>query len=78
MLDERSLNKCIECGTLQPQTNTNYTLISSRYGWRLTRTIDDEGRRIMEWRCPMCWARYRETKMERARSEPGVRLRTGT
>ena len=29
-------NTCVDCGEQSPQTETNYTLISSRYGWRLS------------------------------------------
>ncbi|WP_437781040.1 hypothetical protein [Sorangium sp. So ce1097] len=49
----------MDCGASAPKTETNYTLISSRYGWRLTRTADANGRRVMEWRCPSCYTRYR-------------------
>ena len=51
---------CVDCGTVAPPTETNYTLISQRHGWRLTRTVDGKGRRAVEWRCPKCYARFRE------------------
>lgn len=50
-------NVCIDCGKLSPATQTNYTLISSQHGWRLTLGTDSIGRRVMEWRCPKCWAK---------------------
>jgi hypothetical protein len=52
-------NRCIDCGALSPATQTNYTLISPRHGWRLSRVVDKEGRKIAEWRCPHCWARHK-------------------
>lgn len=57
--EPRVAQQCVDCGTSAPRTETNYTLISSRYGWRLTRTADANGRRVMEWRCPSCYTRYR-------------------
>ncbi len=50
---------CVTCGEPSPETETNYTLISAAYGWRLSRTLDDQGQVKMEWRCPKCWAVYR-------------------
>jgi hypothetical protein len=40
-------------------TDTNYTLISARHGWRLTLHTAANGTRQAEWRCPMCWATYK-------------------
>jgi len=54
-------NRCVDCGKKPPPTDTNYTLISTRHGWRLTRGTDKEGRRVMEWRCPTCWLAHRKT-----------------
>ena len=34
--DEKKSHICIDCGTTSPSTDTNYTLISARHGWRLT------------------------------------------
>ncbi|XXT20331.1 hypothetical protein WME94_02020 [Sorangium sp. So ce429] len=60
--EQRVAQRCVDCGTPAPKTETNYTLISSRYGWRLTRTVDASGRRMMEWRCPACYTRYRSKR----------------
>ncbi|WP_437813994.1 hypothetical protein [Sorangium sp. So ce1078] len=60
--EQRVTQRCVDCGTPAPKTETNYTLISSRYGWRLTRTVDANGQRMMEWRCPGCYSRYRSRK----------------
>jgi hypothetical protein len=36
---------CVSCGAKSPMTETNYTLISPRHGWRLTRGTDAAGRK---------------------------------
>ena len=46
---------CIDCGARAPNTDTNYTLISATFGWRLTRRMLQDGSRAVEWRCPTCW-----------------------
>jgi hypothetical protein len=78
MFDEsRRSGSCVDCSTIMPPTDTNYTLISSRYGWRLTRTYDALGNRVLEWRCPQCWTRYREQQKAAAPSTRRV-VRYGT
>jgi hypothetical protein len=52
-------NRCVDCGALSPPTETNYTLISPRHGWRLSRTVDEHGRRFAQWRCKDCWERHK-------------------
>jgi hypothetical protein len=52
---------CVDCGRQPPQTETNYTLISARHGWRLSRSVDPSGLRVMKWRCPDCWKKHRTT-----------------
>lgn len=59
--DELKSHTCVDCGTTSPTTETNYTLISARHGWRLTLGLDDKGVRTMQWRCPACWGRRRQT-----------------
>lgn len=51
----------MDCRALSPETETNYTLIGSRYGWRLTKRRDARGKVAMEWRCPKCWRAYKST-----------------
>lgn len=58
----RNVRVCNDCKTESPEVETNYTLISSRHGWRLHRSVDSAGRTLMEWRCPECWARFRKRK----------------
>jgi hypothetical protein len=50
--------RCIGCGAEPPPTNTDFTLVSAQ-GWRLTPAMNDDGKKVMQWRCPACWARYR-------------------
>jgi hypothetical protein len=59
MLSEHNEKRCVGCGVAAPQAETNYTLVSSRYGWRLTIVNDAAGRKSSELRCPTCWARHR-------------------
>jgi len=66
--DERH---CVDCGLAAPRTETNYTLISSRHGWRLTIVTDQGGRKSSALRCPACWAKYRQPG--RAASDHGQR-----
>ena len=51
---------CAGCGTTSPETETPYTLISSKFGWRLTWTYDAKGQRVSSWRCPACWKKAKE------------------
>ena len=50
---------CIECGASAPDTNTNYTLISTSFGWRLTRRVLPDGAVNVEWRCTTCWRKQK-------------------
>ena len=51
---------CVRCGKSPPETNTDYTLISAQFGWRLTRARRDDGVNILEWRCPECWLEHKK------------------
>jgi hypothetical protein len=57
---------CVECGAIAPETDTAYTLIGARFGWRLQYLQDKTGRRIQQWRCDTC---YRRSKAARAGSQ---------
>ena len=48
---------CAHCGTPAPATETAYTLISSRHGWRLQYEVDARGERQPKWWCGDCWRR---------------------
>jgi hypothetical protein len=46
-----------------PQTDTPYTLIGQRFAWRLIFTVDEQGKRVPQWRCDKCFRRSKaETK----------------
>jgi hypothetical protein len=53
--------QCVGCGRVAPQTDTAYTLIGQRHGWRLLFIVDEQGRRLPEWRCPECFRRAKAT-----------------
>jgi hypothetical protein len=53
---------CADCGKEAPQTETNYTLISAQFGWRLTRSKTPSGDLLVEWRCPSCWREYKRQR----------------
>ena len=55
----RNVRVCTDCKTESPEVETNYTLISARHGWRLSRTLDARGKLLMQWRCPRCWALFK-------------------
>jgi hypothetical protein len=54
---------CIDCGARAPETNTNYTLISTSFGWRLSRRKDASGGVVVEWRCPACWKKFKTARV---------------
>jgi len=60
--------RCVQCAALAPPTDTNYTLISAKFGWRLSREVRADGTLLMEWRCPTCWEQYKSAKRGAGRS----------
>jgi hypothetical protein len=48
---------CVDCGAIAPETDTAYTLIGARFGWRLRYVPDETGRRVQQWRCLTCYRR---------------------
>jgi hypothetical protein len=56
-VDEQTFQFCTLCGARSPETTTDYTLISAKFGWRLTRTKTAEGGYSLQWFCPKCWAK---------------------
>jgi hypothetical protein len=52
--------KCIDCKKRAPTTQSDYTLISAQFGWRLSRTQLPNGTYEVDWRCPECWAAYKK------------------
>ena len=58
----RDRQTCSDCGKMSPETETNYTLISAQFGWRLTRSRAENGDLIVEWRCAECWRDHKKKK----------------
>ncbi|HSC88177.1 MAG TPA: hypothetical protein VLC09_12930 [Polyangiaceae bacterium] len=49
--------QCVHCSKLSPPAESSFTLISSRFGWRLGRRLDrTSGEWQFEWHCPDCWS----------------------
>jgi hypothetical protein len=61
--------KCIGCGRLSPETNGDHTLTTS-YGWRIRKAIDDAGAAHVEWRCPACWHRFKAAQQAASSAPP--------
>jgi hypothetical protein len=57
--NDRNRQQCVDCKIWSPPTDTNYTLISTQCGWRLSRSLDAAGLAFCQWRCPDCWKKYR-------------------
>ena len=53
--------KCVGCGKAQPESESVYTLIGGKSGWRVTRQKEASGLITTQWRCPDCWAAFRKT-----------------
>jgi hypothetical protein len=70
--DTQTSHQCVGCRAWSPPTETEHTLISAQHGWRLTRRFDDAGTMVVEWRCPACWARYKQRKNMTATPLDGV------
>ena len=51
--------RCVDCGALSPDTSLDEASVSLtiRFGWRLRRRIDPQGRATVEPRCAPCHAR---------------------
>jgi len=67
----RDRQTCVGCGKKSPETETNYTLISAQFGWRLTRYKSADGTLVVEWRCPSCWREYKRARNGPADGPPG-------
>ena len=69
--------KCVDCGKLPPQTESAYTLIGGKAGWRFTRSRAADGTVTAEWRCPECWIQFRKN-VPNPPAQPGSRTSAGT
>jgi hypothetical protein len=50
---------CVDCHRVAPQTNTEHTLLSASFGWRLARVKAPDGSNSIVWRCPACWRQHK-------------------
>jgi hypothetical protein len=50
---------CVDCKARAPETTTNYTLIGSQHGWRVSRKRRPDGTVLVEWRCATCWKAHK-------------------
>jgi hypothetical protein len=55
---------CVDCGKQSPRTETGFTLISQRFGWRLRRERLSDGNVLVEWRCPECWNQFKQRNVK--------------
>jgi hypothetical protein len=74
-MSTREFEVCVVCGIESPKTDTNYTLISPKFGWRLSRRAAGDGTFIVEWRCADCWTKHKEKQGESTR-KPGSARRS--
>jgi hypothetical protein len=70
--------KCVDCGTLPPETESAYTLIGGKAGWRLTRHRRSDGVVTAEWRCPDCWQKFKKATGGAVGTPGGAPPRAGT
>jgi len=51
--------ECCDCGRVVPEATGDTTLVSVKYGWRLTREKLESGETVPRWRCRACWSNYK-------------------
>ena len=51
---------CADCRKQAPETETSYTLIDAKHGWRNIRRKMPDGQYSIEWRCPECWLAHKK------------------
>jgi len=67
---------CVDCRKLSPETNSDHTLISAEFGWRvLRRDKAGDGAGTIEWRCPPCWQVYKRARAAESGEELPESLR---
>ena len=64
--------KCGDCGAAAPPADSDSTLISVKYGWRLTRVPQPDGPSIFHWRCKACWQRHKSRPAMASDEESGI------
>jgi hypothetical protein len=53
---------CVGCALLSPVSDDESSLLSMKYGWRLSRTPDGHGGHAYAWRCPACWKKLKQRR----------------
>jgi hypothetical protein len=61
---------CTDCAIEAPSTESAYTLISSRFGWRLQYEANAKGEREPKWRCGDCWRKHKAASASGTRAKP--------
>ncbi len=51
---------CVDCQARAPAVDS-FTLIGQDHGWRLSKANAKDGRDVIEWRCPECFAKRRSS-----------------
>jgi hypothetical protein len=59
--------RCIACEARAPRSETLYELIGE-HGWRPLSQESQVELETVEWHCPTCWQRYKETALAGAPS----------
>lgn len=65
---------CSLCRAVSPVTQTNYTLISSKYQWRMEVISGADGQKEPRWYCPDCWQKLKQIRGASAPSRPSISL----
>jgi hypothetical protein len=53
---------CVDCKRVSPPTRSEHTLLSATHGWRLQRVQNPDGSLVLQWRCPACWSRRKQSQ----------------
>jgi hypothetical protein len=61
---------CATCGKKPPTVDTNYTLFSSKFGWRLSKQRNADGTVHIDWLCPDCWKAHKSGSVRAAVPAP--------
>jgi hypothetical protein len=60
---------CVDCKRLSPENSGMHTLTTS-FGWRLRKAFDAAGNPSPEWRCKVCWGKFKSAHRSTATEVP--------